>query len=158
MTQGGKPEQLVGDMDITTPTAMAFDSQNRPYLINNRNPDSFGKVWTLRNGQWVSRSFVPAMNQESRPKAGPPRDRDNYSQVQAPGELVIDDQDGLYATVNGQLIYSQDSVRLSKPTRPAEAWNGEQVSRIWHGRRRSAGSSTLATWTRTRPSGQIVAR
>lgn len=95
----GKPEQLVGQTDVPPPTAMAFDSRNRPYLINNRNPEAFGRLWTLRDGQWQARSFLDVVDPDKQPKA---------RQMHANGELVIDDQDHLYATVNGQLIYSRD--------------------------------------------------
>ena len=95
----GKPEVLVGNAELTNPTAMAFDSQNRPYMINKRNPESFGLIHTLRDGKWVTLSCVDAIN-----VAHPPTVRNMH----ANGELVIDDADCLYLTIANQLVYSAD--------------------------------------------------
>ena len=95
----GKPELLLGDIGLEAPTAMAFDSRNRPYLINNRNSESFGKLRTVRNGKWLTRSFLDVLDKDKLP---------TKRWLHAMGELVIDDQDCLYATVRGKLIYSPD--------------------------------------------------
>lgn len=95
----GKPGQLLGENKLEAPTAMAFDSKNQPYLINNRNPKSFGKLQTVRNGKWITRSFLDIFDKDTLPTK-----RSHH----ANGELVIDDQDCLYATVRGKLIYSPD--------------------------------------------------
>ena len=95
----GKPELLLRDISLEAPTAMAFDSRNRPYLINNRNPKSFGTLRTVRNGKWLARSFLDVLDKDKLP---------TKRWLHAMGELVIDDQDCLYATVRGKLIYSPD--------------------------------------------------
>lgn len=95
----GKPERLLGDIALEAPTAMAFDSHNRPYLINNRNPESFGTIHTVRNGAWLTRSCLAAIEDAKRPEK---------RNLHAPGELVIDDDDCLYATMAGHLVYSND--------------------------------------------------
>ena len=95
----GNPEKLLGRTVLEAPTAMAFDSKNRPYMINNRNFKSFGKLKTIRNGKWITQSFLELFNQERLPSTR------NYHGT---GELVIDDQDSLYATVGNKLIYSPD--------------------------------------------------
>lgn len=95
----GKPELLLGDIKFKAPTAMAFDSKNRPYLINNRNPDSIGLLRTVRDGKWITTSFRSMLDQEKLSK------KRNFH---ANGELVIDDADGLYTILMGKLIYSPD--------------------------------------------------
>lgn len=95
----GKPELLIGGIKLEAPTAMAFDSKNRPYLLNNRNPASFGLIRTIRNGKWKSYSCLDAIKVSKRP-AG--------RNLHAQGELVIDDSDCLYATIAGRLVYSSD--------------------------------------------------
>ena len=94
----GQAEKLVPDSDGKGPTAMAFDSRNRPYLINNRNPAAFGLIETVRNGEWVTLSFRDAM-------AGGLPDQRNRK---ATGQLVIDDDDALYTIKRGKLVYSAD--------------------------------------------------
>jgi hypothetical protein len=95
----GKPDLLVGNIEFEAPTGMAFDSLNRPYLINNRNPESFGQIRTLRDGKWVTLSCVDAL------KKGKPPARGNQH---ANGELVFDDVDCLYAMIGEMLVYSAD--------------------------------------------------
>ena len=93
------PKLLLGDITLEAPTAMAFDSKNRPYLINNRNPASFGQLRTFREGKWVTLSMLRALGKDALPAK---------RNMHAGGELVIDDEDCLYATVRGKLIYSPD--------------------------------------------------
>jgi len=95
----GKPEQLLGDIKMNAPTAMAFDSQNRPYLLNNRNPESFGLLATVRNGEWVTFSLRSVLGEKKLLEK---------RTMHAFGELVIDDDDALYATIAKTLIYSPD--------------------------------------------------
>ena len=38
----GKPEVLVGGIKFEGPSALAFDSLNRPYMFHSREPESFG--------------------------------------------------------------------------------------------------------------------
>lgn len=95
----GEPERLAQNLDCPTPTAMAFDSKNRPYLINTRQQNSVGQLWTLRKGQWVVRSFRDVLHKKTMP---------GKRQLHAQGELVIDDQDALYARVGDTLVYSAD--------------------------------------------------
>jgi hypothetical protein len=95
----GKPGLLIGNIELEAPTAMAFDSQNRPYLINNRNPKSFGLIQTMRDGRWETLSCLNAIKGVTLPVK---------RNMGAPGELVIDDADCLYATIAGRLVYSPD--------------------------------------------------
>jgi len=95
----GESAQLVGGVDVPPPTAMAFDSRNRPYLINTRDPESFGKLWTLRDGQWIVRSFRDQLDPNVIPKK---------RHLQADGEMVIDDHDAIYLRLRGHLVYSDD--------------------------------------------------
>lgn len=103
-----KPALLLGDIKLEAPTAMAFDSKNRPYLINNRNPTSFGLIRTVRNGEWVTVSLRPVLAD------GKQLTKRN---LHAPGELVIDDADALYATIAETLIYSPDLGKTFKAYR-----------------------------------------
>lgn len=101
MPPSGQPELLLADTDLEAPTAMAFDSQNRPYMINNRNPEDFGLIRTLRGGEWVTLSMRSVL-----PAGAQPNDR----VLQAHGKIVLDDADGLYTMVRGgTLVYSSDS-------------------------------------------------
>lgn len=95
----GKPGLLTGNIELEAPTAMAFDSQNRPYLINNRYPKSFGLIQTMRDGRWKTLSCLNALKGVTLPVK---------RNLGAPGELVIDDADCLYATIAGKLVYSPD--------------------------------------------------
>lgn len=78
---------------------MAFDSQNRPYLINNRNPGSYGQIRTRQEDGWKNLSFLDAIETANRP---------TRRELHARGQLVFDDADALYATVGGWLVYSSD--------------------------------------------------
>ncbi|HKL21202.1 MAG TPA: hypothetical protein VJ904_05310, partial [Tichowtungia sp.] len=91
----GQPELLLKDIRLHAPTALAFDSMNRPYLLNNRDPDEFGLLRTVRDGRWKTLSLRPALGEKKLLK-----DR----AMHARGELVIDDADALYATLAGTLI------------------------------------------------------
>jgi hypothetical protein len=95
----GQPELLTQDIELEAPTAMAFDSKNRPYLLNNRNPESFGLLRTVRNGEWVTVSLRSVLGDDEIPEK---------RKMHALGELVIDDSDALYATIGNTLIYSPD--------------------------------------------------
>ena len=55
----GEPKLLLGDVKLEAPTAMAFDSKNRPYMMNNRNPESFG---VIRDKQTGSILFMGRIN------------------------------------------------------------------------------------------------
>ena len=57
----GKPEQLIGGIDYTPPTALAFDAQNKPYMLNADRPQHFGTLGTIGDGRWVERSFTGAL-------------------------------------------------------------------------------------------------
>ena len=102
----GKPEQLVGGIDYTPPTALAFDTRNRPYLFNADRPQHFGALWTLRNGRWVERSYLPALK-ALHPDLLPPPTRWPH----ALGALAIDDADRLFAV----LYISRKSVKGRRP-------------------------------------------
>lgn len=98
----GQPEKLVSEMDLVAPTAMAFDSKNRPYIMNTRTAETFGKLYTIREGKWISTSFLSLIDEKIIPT------EKKVTNLQAKGEMVIDDSDCLYATVKNHLIYSPD--------------------------------------------------
>ena len=91
----GKGLELSNANIIFSPTAMAFDSQNRPYIINNRNPKTYGKLATIRNGEWI---VFPLDD------VGGLKERNMHAQ----GEIVIDDNDCIYIRIGSKLIYSPD--------------------------------------------------
>lgn len=99
MPPHGKPELLLGSTGFEAPTAMAFDSKNRPYLLNNRNTGSYGQLRTIRDGQWITLSMLDALDDARRPSG---------RNMKAYGEIVIDENDCIYATISGQLVYSAD--------------------------------------------------
>lgn len=104
----GQSEALTPDLEFAAPTAMAFDSKNRPYVMNHRNPDDFGTIRTLRDDQWFSVTPEPIR------EAGISIDRRD---LQARGQLVLDDDDAIYATIGSQLLYSPDLGRTFKSYR-----------------------------------------
>ncbi len=87
----GQPQELIGNMDMMGPTALAFDSRNRPYLFDARWPKHFGYILTLREGKWVKLSYESALR-ELFPSLRPP----SRPFLHARGTIVFDDQDGLY--------------------------------------------------------------
>jgi len=88
------------------PSALAFDSTNRPYLFHTREPESYGHILTLRRGNWVRLSYLDAVR-EAVPGFEPLRARAPF----ALGTLYIDQADCLYAVV--------------------PAWEGEDRARCW---------------------------
>jgi hypothetical protein len=115
MPPPGKGKALVGHLDYTAPSALAFDQRNRPYLLNTRDADTAGVIITLRRGQWVRRPFAEAVRDAVPGFAGflatPERPHDH-----ALGTMVIDGEDHLYVVTpirEGQrrrpvLIHSSD--------------------------------------------------
>ena len=90
----GKPDVLIRGMDLEGPTALAFDSRNRPYMFERREPEHFGYILTLRNGRWVRLDYLKALR-KAFPKASVPTNRWHH----ALGSLAIDGQDGIYAVI-----------------------------------------------------------
>jgi hypothetical protein len=90
----GKPELLVGEIDFEAPSALAFDSRNIPYMFHSREPESFGTIYTLRDGKWMRLSYLEALK-----RAFPDLERPDTRWVHALGTITIDDSDGLYAIV-----------------------------------------------------------
>ena len=88
----GKPEVLVGAIRFEGPSALAFDSRNRPYMFDAREPDHFGYILTLRDGKWVKLSYLQAL-EKTVGKLPRPNQRDGH----ALGSIALDDSDGLYA-------------------------------------------------------------
>jgi hypothetical protein len=103
----GKPKDLVGDIEFEGPSALAFDSLNRPYMFHSREIGSFGYILTLRDGKWVKLQY-----KESLIKSFP----DMVQNKRLPGgngSIAIDESDSLYATVvvpgkGWILMYSPD--------------------------------------------------
>jgi hypothetical protein len=90
----GSPEVLVGGIDLEAPCALAFDSRNRPYMFDTREPEHFGYILSLRDGKWVRLSCVDALR-KAYPDMVAPQKRFNH----ALGSLAIDAEDGLYAII-----------------------------------------------------------
>ncbi|MCB1163871.1 MAG: BNR-4 repeat-containing protein [Candidatus Krumholzibacteriia bacterium] len=99
----GQPAALVPDAALPAPTAIAFDSHNRPYVMNARDPERYGIVSTLEDGRWVDRPCLDALRAKS-----PGFARPGKRVPHAMGELVLDDDDALYVTLDGVLLYSTD--------------------------------------------------
>ena len=94
MPTHGHPEELVGDLDYTGPTALAFDSANRPYMMHLDHPEPYGHILTRRDGQWVERPYLEALKR-AYPKATRPTSRRPHPY----GSIAIDGADRLYAIV-----------------------------------------------------------
>lgn len=112
MPPDGKPEALVGGIDMEAPSALAFDSRNRPYMFDAREPEHFGYILTLRDGKWIRLNYMQALR-KAYPGMQSPKNRFNH----ALGSLAIDGDDGLYAIIlSGKgpgkkgyvLLYSSD--------------------------------------------------
>jgi hypothetical protein len=99
----GQPATLLPDASLPAPTAIAFDSHDRPTLMNTRDPARFGILSTLVEGRWVEHTCLDALR-AVRPGFVPPTKREPH----AMGELVFDDADALYVTLAGVLLYSTD--------------------------------------------------
>jgi len=98
MPPSGKGEELVGGLGYEAPSALAFDSRNRPYMFHSRDAETSGYLVTLRDGRWVRRSFAEAV------KAACPRFASfvatpDRRHPHALGSMTIDDADTLYAVV-----------------------------------------------------------
>jgi len=108
----GKPEVLIGGMDIEGPTALAFDSKNRPYMFERREPEHFGYILTLRDGKWERLDYLKALR-KAFGQVVPPRTRYHH----ALGSLAVDGKDRLYAVIVAEtqasgkqwfLLFSED--------------------------------------------------
>jgi hypothetical protein len=103
----GKPAALIVDKDLEGPTALAFDSLNRPYMFERREPEHFGYILTLRNGEWVRLDYLKDL-QKAFPEVTRPKERMHH----AHGTLAIDGKDRIYAVVMAEtkwfLLYSED--------------------------------------------------
>jgi hypothetical protein len=102
-------------IEYESPTALAFDSHNVPYMFNTQSEDTYGRLWTMRGGQWVHSSYLEAIRRIA-PDAGPPRTRYPH----AHGSITIDDHDRLFAVIPASrdsgviqyfVIYSDDGAR-----------------------------------------------
>ncbi len=89
-----KPELLGAKLGFRGPTALAFDSRNRPWMLNTRDPAAYGTIMTIRGGEWVRIPYLDALR-KAFPWAGPPAERYWH----APGSITIDDDDAVYAVV-----------------------------------------------------------
>ena len=95
------PESLIEHIKYDPPSSLVFDSQNRPYMINVEFENTNGYISTLKDGEWVKRSFLDAIK-KSYPdftKFIPPEHHDNRSVY---GMLTFDDQD---AAIMGELSH-----------------------------------------------------
>lgn len=93
----GNPEQVIGELGCVAPTALAFDSQNRPYLMNQTYRSQYGFIQTLdTNGNWVQRSYLPAL-QAWNSGAGLPAA--TATNLHAVGYLAFDAADAMYVVL-----------------------------------------------------------
>lgn len=98
-----RPDSLAPATAFMPPTAMAFDSSNRPYLANNRRPEFFGQIQTLGDEGWITLDALPALR-----GVVPDLQAKGNTVHHAMGEIVFDDGDRLYATLGGLLLFSSD--------------------------------------------------
>jgi hypothetical protein len=91
----GNPDALLSQTDAPQGTAIAFDSMNRPYIINIRKVGEYGKIYTLRNGKWVTYSFLDDLA-----RAGYSSNTNTIkSSTGARSSMVFDNDDALYIIV-----------------------------------------------------------
>ena len=115
MCPAGKADELVGGMQYEGPSALAFDSRNRPYLFHTRDARRCGVITTLREGTWRRLEYLEALK-KTHPKFTGFTATPDQRHVHALGTMTIDDADGLYAVVGIRegdahrpvLIYSPD--------------------------------------------------
>ncbi|MFS4454931.1 DNRLRE domain-containing protein [Maribacter sp. 2304DJ31-5] len=84
--------------DYPGSTQMAFDSQNRPYLYNERTKKYAGKIQTLRNGIWKEIDFTAYVNDVLTDQYGAPNGFDYRPDLysHAVSSMHIDDENSLY--------------------------------------------------------------
>ncbi|MFC1671508.1 BNR-4 repeat-containing protein [Planctomycetota bacterium] len=89
----GTQQELQSGMDCPPASMLAFDSKNRPYLVNTRDPKRYGCVMILRKGTWVKRSFMPALKRAGYDLTP------NYENPRDLGTMTFDSDDGMYIIV-----------------------------------------------------------
>jgi hypothetical protein len=108
----GLPEALILGLEFEAPSALAFDTMNRPYMFNSREPQSFGSILTIRNEKWVRLSFLDSLK-----KAYPNLQKPKSKFLHALGMIAIDDADAIYVIIQIEkskrnkgyvLLYSPD--------------------------------------------------
>ena len=116
MPPSGKGEELVGGTGYDAPSALAFDSRNRPYMFHTRHEEKCGYITTLRGGKWARLSYVDAIK-GAFPAFASFTSGSRLGDLHAPGTMTMDDADGLYAILSIRergkrgkpvLIYSPD--------------------------------------------------
>jgi len=115
MCPSGKADELVGGIRYEGPSALAFDSRNRPYLFHTREAASCGIITTLREGKWRRLSYLAAIR-KARPKFTGFTATPDQRHVHALGSMTIDNADALHAVVGIRegdahrpvLVYSPD--------------------------------------------------
>lgn len=89
----GQQKELQSKADCPAASMIAFDRQNRPYLVDTRDPKRYGLVAMLREGRWVEKSFLPALKEAGFnlvPDWENPRDL---------GTMTFDSEDSLYILI-----------------------------------------------------------
>lgn len=86
----GQVEKFMSGADFEMPTAIAFDSMNRLYIMNNRNIETYSYILTLRSGQWVKLSYLSAIKKLFgsivKPQLPDDKDDDLYVIIAVPGQ------------------------------------------------------------------------
>ena len=91
----GKPWRLSNGYKFAPVTALAFDSHNRPYMLNDDDPDLFGVVRTISDkGFWNHFSFLSVLR-DSFPRLVLSTERN----FKALSTIAFDDHDHLYAII-----------------------------------------------------------
>ena len=105
----GQTKPLINSFDYKMPTAMEFDNQNRPYMINmvqqdGATLDDIYNVVTLRNGEWKKYSFRDDLAAAGFQVADQtsPGELGNAASHGRPS-IYIDEKDNFYAVVRIKL-------------------------------------------------------
>jgi len=109
MPPSGKGQELVGGTGYDAPSALAFDSRNRPYVFHTRHEEKCGYIATLRDGKWVRLSYLDSIRRTC-PTFTSFTTRSRLGDLHALGTMTIDDADGLYA-----ILFIREAEKKRKP-------------------------------------------
>lgn len=128
----GETKPLINKFDYKMPTAMEFDNQNRPYMINmvqqdGATLDDIYNVVTLRDGQWKKYSFRDDLAAAGLLVADQtsPGEISNAASHGRPS-IYIDEQDNFYAYVRIKLTNNSGrNILISAKNIGSEEFDGE---------------------------------
>ncbi len=90
----GKPEVYTAQTDVPSGSAIAFDRRNRPFIVNAVDPESYGYVSSLEDGQWIKRDFTYAIRE-----LGIEVETPDLRTVQTRAQISFDAADNLYILI-----------------------------------------------------------